>query len=398
MLRCAAVITPSLFLVACFGQSSSGGEPGDGTHDSRDAGSQGNGESSTTAGDAMHDDDTSWGGAPDQGVGASFSCTAVHSATSTVVLRDQADVTALRGVSSLNQSLLITGDVNDLSELACLSHISGDLYVGETSVLENLSGLENLRSVDGAVRIGEGCQYSEPENCHGNLALESVAALRNLEHAEMIVIAGECFGESQTGCTQNAALEKVEFDRVTELEGVGIVGNPAMTEASFAALTHLGGLRIDENQELESVAFGSLVDVDGAFSLEDLPHLTHAAFGGLAAVGDRFDVVATGLHDLSGFGNLAEMTFLSIEDNPSLLALVGLHPKELVRLTIWDNPLLEDLRALASLRSVSTHVNIRGNPNLPTCEVSWLVDSIGEDNIHGSVLIADTDDSASCSP
>lgn len=62
---------------------------------------------------------------------------------------DQAALEPLRGVTLFVGRLHIGGEVNDLSPLACLTRVAGELEIEGTSELHSLHGLEQLKTIGG---------------------------------------------------------------------------------------------------------------------------------------------------------------------------------------------------------------------------------------------------------
>src|SRR5262245_32240295 len=222
--------------------------------------------------------DGGFGGAGDGGGGAP--CNARRA---DVELTTQESVESLRGICSVND-LLIGGDVVDLPPLASLVEIRGDLFVGETSRLRNLDGMEGVTSVGGNLVVGWGNCDIELDLCEGNQALENLDGLKNVATiGGYLGVWDECFEEA---CAINSVLARVGFDHLTRVDSITIRKNPMLTELSFGELESVDGLRIVENDALTSAAgFTSLGSV-GEFTIaNNLAMTSLGAFPSLASVG-----------------------------------------------------------------------------------------------------------------
>jgi hypothetical protein len=124
-----------------------------------------------------------------------------------LLLAEQAHVDALRGIASIDGSLVIDGSgVSSLAELGSLTRIEGDLVVEGSTSLQSLDGLGQLAHIGGALRLA------------GNTALTSLRALAALHAVEEVSI------------TNNPALAACEaqwlVDNVTDTLG-GVIGELA---------------------------------------------------------------------------------------------------------------------------------------------------------------------------
>jgi hypothetical protein len=104
------------------------------------------GDSSTAGGSGGSDAGGTPASAGTGGATGGSSCSGVLTVKETVV-RTQADVEALRGVSKVEGSLLIDAvrsGPTDLRALSCLTEVTGTLLIATFSPLKSLEGLEQL--------------------------------------------------------------------------------------------------------------------------------------------------------------------------------------------------------------------------------------------------------------
>jgi hypothetical protein len=102
------------------------------------------------------------------------------------------------------------------------------------------------------------------------------------------------------------------------------------------------------------------------------------------------------LTDLSGFGNLTEVGTLYIESNSALEAINGFDQlRDAGSLVIGYNTALTNLRGFGQIERIGYGLYVYENPVLPTCEVEWLIDQIGANDI-GYTYVINNDDSGVC--
>jgi len=244
-------------------------------------------------------------------------------------------VEALRNVGTIEGTLLITGSVTDLSPLECLGEVTGDLAVYETEALEDLSGLERLASLGGTLYVGSRCDEG-PGECVGNAALRELSGLRNLVRAKDIVIAAKCFGEGlDEDCARNAALTKVSFEGLREIETLTLHENLVLTEVHLAALVGASELHVESAPALTLLRFPSITSLE-TLAVSAAPMLKELAFAQLSEVG-LLALNRTGLVDLRAFEALSEVGALYVYGNPELASLEGVGRLERGRVTIEAN-------------------------------------------------------------
>lgn len=269
-----------------------------------------------------------------------------------VIVSDQADADALRGVHTITGTLTIEGSVRDLAPLSGLTSVGGLLSIRETSLLTSLEGLNQLvrltdEDSDGFVEIS------------GNEALTNIDALQNLTGGDFFQLTIE------------------NNRRLVNIDGLGNLGGAA----SFVDIVG--------NDELVNVdGLGGFTE-NGGLSIEDNPALV----------------------DLSG---LSQLTFIGSElvlrNNDKLVSVSGLERLEdIATLRIEGNDSLATLRALGALRRVEgEEFSVIGNTSLPTCEVDWLIDNItnvlggsigffnGDVFFPAEIVVTGNDDAATC--
>jgi hypothetical protein len=274
-----------------------------------------------------------------------------------VVIRNQAELDALEGCSTIDGHLLIQGvfepDLRPLHELRVvrgelgfggsyfypieLSGPSGvglmpeeaELYdelVSRGLFLPSLEGLERLEAV-GSLYLGSVAASS----------LEPLAGLRQLTEYGALTIS-EC----------NALVDLLPL---SELAGIQSL------ELSADNLESLDGLQLRERITRLSIAGKKLTNID--------------ALSKVRSVHDIVVLYETALRDLSGLASLREVGGLQasdgglyLADNPSLESLRGLEGLGYLKgLSVTNNDALEDLAPLA-FTQIHGHLRVRGNENL----------------------------------
>lgn len=378
----------------------------------------------------------------DDGGDMSEECPRVQSGVDEVQLRTQADVDALQGVHTVEGSLVVTGSVTDLSPLACLKHVKGDLRVYETEALRDLQGLEQLETIEGSLYFGGTCETGRNSGCHGNVALSEITALKKLLHVSSLYIEPTCFVEGSGDCVGGQPVVEIRFEALEEIVELILRDLPSLVEVRFDALQSATRMVVFGDM-LERLLFPELTEVAGLF------HLGHALklknLDGFLQLSQMSSVVLrdTGLTDLSGLGatHLASLDFIY---NNELVTLAGLESlQEVDSMNLFGNERLESLEGLGSLHTVGdvdftlnpalasldgfqglTHAetifiqsnyaltDISGlhsletvedslifwtNTLLPHCEGDRLRDLIGEENI-GAYAMSGGDETAACDP
>ena len=154
-----------------------------------------------------------------------------------VVLAGQADVAGLRGCPTVASLTIRTGMTLELAPLASLVTIRGDLTIGPSIGLEEVSFV-GLETVGGTVKVASNTML------HGLF-------LPKLTHASAVIVVG------------NVALATLSMPRLAAVDGELTVADASDLELIEASnLSTLGGpLTIRNAPELALVELGALVHV-----------------------------------------------------------------------------------------------------------------------------------------
>ena len=274
-------------------------------------------------------------------------------ALSTQAEVDAFDCTEVGGTLSISDGF-INDDITDLSSLAGLESVGGDLEIQYNDLLTSLAGLESLTSVGGVLWFS------------GNDLLPSFAGLEGLvsigddfrvfTNAALTSFAGlESLSAIGDDLAVNDNAELVSFEGLEGLISIGdrveIGGNGALRSLSgLESLTTVGGgLGIFNHPELTSLAA--------------LANLT--TFGGPMTI--RGNSVLESLAGLEGITSIGGA--LVIGENASLASLEGFRGLTTIEnaLAIFENPALESLDGLEGITSVASDLLVIENGALSDC-------------------------------
>lgn len=166
----------------------------------------------------------------------------------TVIIAGQEDVAKLAACTTLSSVTIRTGASISLTGLRALETITGDLAIGPTVGLDEVS-LPELREVGGTVKITSngslrGVFLPRLEQA-GRIEIESNVALTSIALPRLVTSRGSLV------IAQNAGLELIDL---SELASVGkdlvIADNTALTVIDAGKLTQVMDVRIEGNRVL----------------------------------------------------------------------------------------------------------------------------------------------------
>jgi hypothetical protein len=164
------------------------------------------------------------------------------------VLASQADVEAFKVCSFASSVVIRTGATIDTSVLGELMQISGDLVIGPTVGIDEIS-LPHLRSVGGAVRVLNNgslrglflplLEHAGRIDIENNVSLTSFVIPRLHQLAGSLVI------------TDNYDLEMLDASQLTSVDNELVIsGQPKLTIVELPKLVHAGAVRIEGTGKL----------------------------------------------------------------------------------------------------------------------------------------------------
>ena len=298
----------------------------------------------------------------------------------------------------------------DFSNLSCLCHVGGDLFIRGNNNLVNLHGLEGLTRIHGYLfldscpslidftgldNVTEIAGYVNIVSAYGNRpTLQGLNQVRSigvslytrgidswigLDSLESVPGIGIRDATSLEGAPRLSALEDlyIYYGSISDLSpldpiaalptGLYLVAVQSLTNLTTlpTSLTSIGEIHVSFSDSFTSLDGLGPVSV-GAVYLEDTPNLT----------------------DISALAGNTTFTELNL-DQTGLENLVGLEELQVVDgdLTLTDNLSLTDIASLGALRQINGNLVITGNASLPTADANALVGQIGTANILGVITI-----------
>ena len=325
----------------------------------------------------------------------------------------------LEGLESVRSVELKHLLVPNLDPLGGLTDLPGGLRLERLTQIESLAGLHNLQHVGGPLRILEAEKLSDLQALAGLTeildsveltlipALTSLEGLHNLERVGNLRIDDCPLLADLDGLRglqrvdEDISLERLSLTHLHGLEGLTELGVPdgeasGISLVNLPQLVSLDALAVDWHGANALVIHGTAVaDLAVLAGVTELAYLSlgdNDALGDLAGlealveVHDTVSLSGAGLVDLGALAKLESVGWLMLDDsaitdlalpslqkagnvfvrrNAQLTALSGLAGLSSVgRLTLEDNPTLNDLSALAALTQVEADLEIRSNDAL----------------------------------
>lgn len=246
--------------------------------------------------------------------------------------------TKIEGSVIINDT--IEGDITNLLGLSNLTQTGGNLFgVSDNSMLTNLTGLENLDSIEYRLSISN------------NNSLTSLSALESLSYVNNIEI------------TENPSLLNLEgLDQLDTISRLFIIGNESLQ--SLSELINLKKIRI-------------LLHIENNQSLNNLSGLENLVF-----IGEDLKIFDNDLlTDLQGLNSLEHITGgLKIRYNDQLTSLDGLENLDTINdgLSIWDNNTLSSLESIENC-FLNYGLSIYDNPLLEVCHINSICELLSGD-------------------
>lgn len=249
--------------------------------------------------------------------------------------------------------------IENLNGLANLQTIRGSLEIKGT-MLQNLQGLQSLDSVGGDFYLENNGQL---QNLEGLQSLKSVGGSYSIDDAPLL--------RSLDG-----------------MDSLNHIGNSLFLQ-TLPTLTNLYPLK--NLTDLPGLLW--LDGCDALATLVGLHHLANIGSAGNVFSGQLAIANCTALKNLEGLENLKSVSSLVLQENTHLKNLAGLENLDTIRsdLRVSDNPTLENLDALAGVKSAMEDVFLlRDNDALKTLSGIGTLDfsKLSELEITNSHLLA----------
>jgi hypothetical protein len=259
-------------------------------------------------------------------------------------------------------------DITDLTPLANLTTINGNLNIEFNHILQNLQGLNGLTSIGGNFRL---MGNYELQNLDGLNGLSSIGGfldvfvndeLENLDGLSQLTSIGGFLRITVTYSLTN-------LDGLSQLTSIGgyleVSDNYVLTNLDgLSQVTSIGGnLNIQSNLSLTSLSGLEGVSSIGGNLNISLSNLTSlSGLEGVTSIGGNLNISSNNLTSLSGLENLTSIGgALQIADNWSLTTLTGLEnidPATITNLVIQNNSNL----SLCNLINFCNYLSDPANP------------------------------------
>jgi len=239
-------------------------------------------------------------------------------------------ITSVGGNLTINFTLLET-----LSGLDNLNYVGGQLYIGYNDSLNNLSGLDNLDTI-GAAWIVSNSKLSTLENLgnlvhvNGDLILDGLWSLKELSGLESLATINGGMYFLNTAITNLEGLEGLSFVG----EYIHLLGNPNLVSLSgidYANLNSLKTVSFIDNNSLTTC------EVQSICNIIDNPEIEKYIENNAPGCNSREEVEAA---CLVGLENIIQENKLSLYPNPSsshFTIQFSLENKEQVKLIVLNN-------------------------------------------------------------
>ncbi|ARA94136.1 hypothetical protein AWN76_013885 [Rhodothermaceae bacterium RA] len=305
-----------------------------------------------------------------------------------VDLFSQADVTAFaaQGTTEITGDLFISGpDITDLSGLASVTSVGGNLIVQNNGQLASLTGLDQITSVEGNLEVVGNDLLTDLTGLAsvawigGELTVQTNDQLVSLAGLGPLSTVGGVLIESNPSLQSLEALRSLK----TVAGDLRMAYHPALTTlAGLESLQRVGGnLTLQENDLVDLSSLQSLVTVGASLTILDADRLT--SLDGLDALTSVGGYLTLGLNDalerLGALPSLTSLGGLALQENPRLTSLAGLEriPSLESDLLILDNTSLTSLAGLDGLTSVGGLVYVLYNEKLQSLEGLGALSAVG---------------------
>jgi len=166
----------------------------------------------------------------------------------TIVLDSQEAVERFAGCRTASAITIRTGAVLDLSPLGKLETVTGDVVVGPTVGLEEMS-LRELRAIGGALRVTSNNQlrglFLPRLEQAGRISVEGNASLTTVSLPRLARVLGSLV------IAEDGSLELVDLSSLITIgKDLVIAGNPVLSLVEADRLTQVLDVRIEDNRRL----------------------------------------------------------------------------------------------------------------------------------------------------
>ena len=284
---------------------------------------------------------------------------------------------------------LTTSDISDLSPLAAITQVTGNLIVHRNRGLPNLMGLNQLQSIGGDFEVGNNASLTSLgdfitlQSIGGRFEVGNNASLTSLGDFTTLQSVGGDFDMSGND-------NLTSLGDFTILQTIGgdfkVSGNVDLTSlGDFPVLQSIrGGFEVSSNADLTSLKdFPALQSIEGSFEVYDNADLTSVRdFTALQSIGGSFEVSSNA--DLTSLGDFPVLQSIrgsfKMSGNDVLTSLGDFTALQSIGgdFEVYDNDVLTSLGAFSMLASIGSADGIT-------------VPSTGTDEDNVSILVEGND-------
>lgn len=290
-----------------------------------------------------------------------------------IKVTSQNQMNALQGCNYIYGNIEISGTVNSLQSLSKVTTINGDLVITDNDV-QNLWGLENLRSVSGSVII------------RSNQKLTSLSYLYNLQSVGNALII-----ENNNNLVDLKGLERLRFYN-NEQDIYVYANNKLVSLNGLEGVTNIDDLKIHDNyalvdfKGLNNVTSINFLELERNFSLQNFDGLQNVTISNSISVEKN-----KSLQNFIGLDNLEEINgWFYVDNNNNLLNFEGLGSLKYIKSSfqVKNNNKLKSLYGIGQLQSIRKNLSINSNNELRNLRGLSSLESIsGELNIYSNGLL-----------
>ncbi|WP_026704644.1 T9SS type A sorting domain-containing protein [Flavobacterium soli] len=320
-------------------------------------------------------------------------------------------VTNYSGCSLFTGNLQISGsDITDLTPLAQLTSVTGNLRLWGNASLTSLQGLHNITSIGGNLEL-DGFNFplvnldglAGLESVDGMLSVQSFQNITSIQGLSNLTTVGGNFLIQYLG---NTDFTSISLPNLTSVARFDLRENNNLITVDFNGLETVGTtFHLHSNDNLETANFPALEEVganllgdfqinSGKFEVYQGINLENVDFSSLHTVKGGIDFIENNLLQDLGFQNLTTvLRAIRINVNPALtsidglsglsgtltnLSIIGTNISNLDALEnitaigigttgdliINDNPLLNDVTGLSEIATINRNLEIHNNDAL----------------------------------
>lgn len=309
----------------------------------------------------------------------------VYNGTITLSTQEQVNNFGSNNYTTITGRMYIQGNITSLEPLKSIVIVEGSLEINNTSNLENLIGLENLKVTGTNSILGSSFEIrnnSSLVNLNGLNGLIEIGAhhltisnnenLANLQGLNNLKIITNSF-EVRIGDNDNMislqGLEKLEkisgdliLENFTKLNDLSALSNLYYVGRRIYIMNNMSLENLDGLEAISTIESLDIVNNKNLTSLDGLNNISSGLEGLTISFNEK-------LNDLSALGKLSTVRFFNIKNNSSLTNLEGFSSLSSIghELNVSNNSALTSLKGLENLKSTKL-LTINSNSNLINLE------------------------------